>query len=207
VNAAGTIAPTWVRMLNILACADAAIPIYLALAKNAVLLNLLRVDTNLTMSKKSAGLTLWLGIAMIVVLLDQLSKITLSRMMVFGQSDTITSFFNLVMVYNRGAAFSFLADQPGWQRYFFAGVSLLASLLIIWMLMRHSGQRLFCWAMTLILGGALGNLIDRIAYGHVIDFLDFHVAGLHWPAFNVADSAITVGAVLFILDELRRVNR
>jgi signal peptidase II len=89
----------------------------------------------------------------------------------------------------------------------FAGVSLLASLLIIWMLKRHSGQRLFCWAMTLILGGALGNLIDRIAYGHVIDFLDFHVGGLHWPAFNVADSAITLGAVLFILDELRRVNR
>ena len=159
------------------------------------------------MPKKSAGLTLWLGIAMIIVLLDQLSKITLSRMMVFGQSDTITSFFNLVMVYNRGAAFSFLADQPGWQRYFFAGVSLLASLLIIWMLKRHSGQRLFCWAMTLILGGAFGNLIDRIAYGYVIDFLDFHVGGFHWPAFNVADSAITLGAVLFILDELRRVNR
>ncbi len=159
------------------------------------------------MPKKSAGLTLWLGIAMIIVLLDQLSKITLSRMIVFGQSDTITSFFNLVMVYNRGAAFSFLADQPGWQRYFFAGVSLLASLLIIWMLKRHSGQRLFCWAMTLILGGALGNLIDRIAYGYVIDFLDFHVGGFHWPAFNVADSAITLGAVLFILDELRRVNR
>lgn len=159
------------------------------------------------MPKKSAGLTLWLGIAMIIVLLDQLSKITLSRMMVFGQSDTITSFFNLVMVYNRGAAFSFLADQPGWQRYFFAGVSLLASLLIIWMLKRHSGQRLFCWAMTLILGGALGNLIDRIAYGYVIDFLDFHFGGFHWPAFNVADSAITLGAVLFILDELRRVNR
>ncbi len=111
------------------------------------------------------------------------------------------------MVYNRGAAFSFLADQPGWQRYFFAGVSLLASLLIIWMLKRHSGQRLFCLAMTLILGGALGNLIDRIAYGHVIDFLDFHLGGFHWPAFNVADSAITIGAVLFVLDELRRVNR
>ncbi len=159
------------------------------------------------MSKKSVGLTLWLGIAVIVVLIDQLTKITLSRMMLYGQSDTITSFFNLVMVYNRGAAFSFLADQPGWQRYFFAGVSLFASLLIIWMLKRHPGQRLFCWAMTLILGGALGNLIDRIAYGHVIDFLDFHIGSLHWPAFNVADSAITIGAVLFVLDELRRVNR
>ena len=159
------------------------------------------------MSKKSVGLTVWLGIAVIVGLIDQLTKITLSRMMLYGQSDTITSFFNLEMVYNRGAAFSFLADQPGWQRYFFAGVSLFASLLIIWMLKRHPGQRLFCWAMTLILGGALGNLIDRIAYGHVIDFLDFHIGSLHWPAFNVADSAITIGAVLFVLDELRRVNR
>ena len=154
------------------------------------------------MSKKSAGLTLWLGIAMIIVLLDQLSKITLSRMMVFGQSDAVTSFFNLVMVYNRGAAFSFLADQPGWQRYFFAGVSLLASLLIIWMLKRHSGQRLFCWAMTLILGGALGNLIDRIAYGHVIDFLDFHYGRWSWPAFNVADAAISIGVGMLVLSWL-----
>ncbi|MEY3372293.1 MAG: hypothetical protein RLZZ537_761, partial [Pseudomonadota bacterium] len=82
-----------------------------------------------------------------------------------------------------------------------------ASLFILWMLKRHPGQRLFCWALALILGGALGNLIDRVAYGHVIDFLDFHLAGWHWPAFNVADSAITVGALLFVLDEFRRVNR
>jgi signal peptidase II len=193
--------------LIILVCADAVTPISLVTAKSAELPNLSRVGTNLTMSKKSAGLILWLGIAVIVVLIDQLTKITLSRMMLYGQTDTITSFFNLVMVYNRGAAFSFLADQPGWQRYFFAGVSVFASLLIIWMLKRHSGQRLFCLAMTLILGGALGNLIDRIAYGHVIDFLDVHLGGFHWPAFNVADSAITIGAVLFVLDELRRVNR
>ena len=84
---------------------------------------------------------------------------------------------------------------------------MLASLFILWMLKRHPGQRLFCWALALILGGALGNLIDRVAYGHVIDFLDFHLAGWHWPAFNVADSAITVGALLFVLDEFRRVNR
>jgi signal peptidase II len=174
---------------------------------SAVLPDHKRVTADFSMSKKSVGLTLWLGIAVIIVLIDQLTKITLSRMMVYGQSDTITSFFNLVMVYNRGAAFSFLADQPGWQRYFFAGVSLLASLLIIWMLKRHPTQHLFCWALTLILGGALGNLIDRIAYGHVIDFLDFHIGSLHWPAFNVADSAITIGAVLFILDEFRRVQR
>ncbi len=152
-------------------------------------------------------MTLWLGIAAIVVLLDQLSKITLSQMLAYGQSEQITSFFNLVMVYNKGAAFSFLADQHGWQRYLFAGISAAASLLIIWMLKRHASQRLFCWALALILGGAIGNLIDRVAYGHVIDFLDVHVHGWHWPAFNIADSAITIGAALFILDEFRRVNR
>lgn len=159
------------------------------------------------MAKKSDGMMIWIGIAIIVVLADQLSKITMTRILAYGQSETVTSFFNLVMVYNKGAAFSFLADQPGWQRYFFTGISVLASLFIVWMLKRNPSQRLFCWALALILGGALGNLIDRVAYGHVIDFLDLHLGGWHWPAFNVADSAITVGALLFVLDELRRVNR
>lgn len=159
------------------------------------------------MAKKNAGLILWLGIALVVVLLDQASKIMMSQFLLYGQSEAITSYFNLVMVYNKGAAFSVLSDQPGWQRYFFTAVSVIASLFILWMLKRHPTQRLFCWALALILGGAVGNLIDRIAYGHVIDFLDFHVSGWHWPAFNVADSAITVGAILFVLDEFRRVNR
>ena len=159
------------------------------------------------MAKKSASVMIWLGIAIIVVLIDQLSKITMTRLLAFGQSEPVASFFNLVMVYNRGAAFSFLSDQPGWQRYFFAGISVVASLFILWMLKRNPGQRLFCWALALILGGAVGNLIDRVAYGHVIDFLDFHLGGWHWPAFNVADSAITIGAILFVLEELRRVNR
>lgn len=159
------------------------------------------------MARKSSGLLLWLGIAAIVVLLDQVSKITMSRLLVYGQSEMITPYFNLVMVYNQGAAFSFLANSGGWQRWFFSGLALVVSLGIIWMLHKNSGQRLFCWALTLILGGAVGNLIDRLLYGHVIDFLDFHIGTLHWPAFNVADSAITVGAALFVLDELRRVNR
>jgi len=159
------------------------------------------------MARKSMGLLLWLGIAAIVVLLDQVSKITMSRLLVYGQSEMITPYFNLVMVYNQGAAFSFLANSGGWQRWFFSGLTLVVSLGIIWMLHKNSGQRLFCWALTLILGGAVGNLIDRLLYGHVIDFLDFHIGTLHWPAFNVADSAITVGAALFVLDELRRVNR
>jgi signal peptidase II len=158
-------------------------------------------------SVMTPGLMMWLGVAAIIVLLDQLSKITLSRLLEYGHSEAITSFFNLVMVYNKGAAFSFLADQQGWQRYFFAGISTAASLLIIWMLRRNPAQKLFCSALSLILGGAIGNLIDRLAYGHVIDFLDVHIAGWHWPAFNIADSAITIGAVLFVLDEFRRVNR
>lgn len=149
----------------------------------------------------------WLGIATIIVLFDQVTKIAVSQMLTYGQSRPITSFFNLVLAYNKGAAFSFLSNQGGWQRYFFTGIAIAASLLILYLLKRHAGQRLFCWALALILGGAVGNLIDRVLYGHVIDFLDFYIRGWHWPAFNVADSAICIGAVLFVVDELRRVNK
>lgn len=159
------------------------------------------------MAKKSGGLLMWLGIAIIIVLLDQVTKITMSRLLVYGQSEVITPYFNLVMVYNQGAAFSFLANSGGWQRWFFSGLAFVVSLVIIWMLWKNASQRLFCWSLSLILGGAVGNLIDRLIYGHVIDFLDVHIGTLHWPAFNVADSAITLGAALFVLDELRRVNR
>lgn len=155
----------------------------------------------------NAGLMPWLGIATIVILLDQITKITINRLFAFGESYPLTSFFNLVLAYNKGAAFSFLAAESGWQRYFFTALGIAAALFIVFLLKRHAGQRLFCWALALILGGALGNVIDRIAYGHVVDFLDFHVGSWHWPAFNVADSAICIGAVLFVLDELRRVNR
>lgn len=159
------------------------------------------------MAKRNTGLTQWLGVAAIIVLIDQLSKLTMSRLLSYGQSEYITSFFNLVMVYNPGAAFSFLADSGGWQRWFFSVLALSVSIFIVWMLSRNGNQRMFCWSLSLILGGAVGNLIDRLAYGHVIDFLDFHIGSWHWPAFNVADAAITIGAGLFILDELRRVNR
>lgn len=158
-------------------------------------------------SSSGAGLAPWLGIATIIVLLDQLTKITITRLFAYGESHPLTSFFNLVLVYNKGAAFSFLAQSAGWQRYFFTAIGIGAALFIVYLLKKNPGQRLFCSALALILGGAVGNVIDRIAYGHVIDFLDFHLAGWHWPAFNVADSAITVGAVLFVLDELRRVNK
>jgi len=159
-------------------------------------------------TKSSSSLTPWLGIAVIVILLDQVTKITINKLFVLGQEKVITSFFNLVLAYNRGAAFNFLEHENGWQRYFFTALGLAAAGYIIYLLKKHGGQRMFSWALALILGGAIGNVIDRLLYGHVIDFLDFHHAALgHFPAFNLADSAITIGAGLFILDELRRVNR
>jgi len=159
-------------------------------------------------SRQGSSLMPWLGIAFVVILLDQISKITITRTFWHGQEKPVTSFFNLVLAYNPGAAFSFLSNQGGWQRYFFAGIAIAAVGFIIYLLRKHAGQRMFCWALALIMGGALGNLIDRLAYGHVIDFLDFHLSGVgHFPAFNIADSGITIGAILFIFDELRRVNK
>lgn len=155
----------------------------------------------------STSLTPWLGIATIIVLIDQITKITITRLFSYGESLPVTSFFNLVLAYNKGAAFSFLASEGGWQRYFFTAIAVAAAIFIIYLLKRHAGQRLFCWALAMILGGAIGNLIDRVLYGHVIDFLDFYVGKWHWPAFNVADMAIVGGAALFILDELRRVGK
>jgi signal peptidase II len=150
----------------------------------------------------------WIGIAFIVILFDQITKITITRLFVHGEEKPITSFFNLVLAYNPGAAFSFLSNQGGWQRYFFAAIAVGAVGFILYLLRKHAGQRMFCWALALIMGGARGNLVDRLVYGHVIDFLDFHLSGVgHFPAFNIADSAITIGAILFIFDELRRVNK
>ena len=148
-----------------------------------------------------------MGIAGIVILLDQLSKVTITRLFTYGESHPVTSFFNLVLVYNPGAAFSFLGAASGWQRYLFTAVGIAAAIFIVFLLKRHAGQRMFCTALALILGGALGNVTDRIAYGHVIDFIDIYIGRWHWPAFNIADSAICIGAVLFIIDELRRVNK
>lgn len=158
-------------------------------------------------SSSNGSLVPWLGIAAIIILIDQITKVTISRLFTYGESRPVTSFFNLVLAHNKGAAFSFLADQSGWQRYFFTAIALAAVVFIIYLLKKHAGQRLFCWALALILGGAIGNLIDRVLYGYVIDFLDFYVGRWHWPAFNVADMAIVGGAGLFILDELRRVNK
>jgi signal peptidase II len=153
------------------------------------------------------GLVQWLGLALVLLIADQFTKVLVLGSFQLGDSRVVTSFFNLVRVHNAGAAFSFLADASGWQRWFFTGLGVAAAVLIVWMLKNHAGQRLFGFALACILGGAIGNVIDRVLYGYVVDFLDFHWAGMHFPAFNVADSAISVGAVCLILDELLRVRR
>ena len=149
----------------------------------------------------------WLAVALAVILLDQLTKTLVIGFFELGDSRAVTSFFNLVRVHNAGAAFSFLAGAAGWQRWFFVGLGVAAAGFIVWMLRSHGGQRLFGWALALILGGALGNVIDRLLHGHVVDFIQVHYGGWFFPSFNVADSAITVGAGLLILDELLRVRR
>ena len=159
-------------------------------------------------SKKSgASLWPWLGIAVVIILIDQFTKTLIVGAFQLGDSHTVTSFFNIVRAHNTGAAFSFLAGAGGWQRWFFIGLGIAAALFIVWMLRSHGGQRLFGWALALILGGALGNVIDRFIHGYVVDFLQFHYAGRAFPSFNVADSAISIGAACLILDELLRVRR
>jgi len=154
-----------------------------------------------------SGVWRWLGVALIILMLGQLTKIAVVGAFQLGETMPITSFFNLVRVHNPGAAFSFLADAGGWQRWFFTGLGVLAAGVMVYLLRMHAGQTLFCLALSLLLGGAVGNVIDRLLYSYVIDFLDFYYGTWHFPAFNVADSAITVGAGLLILDELLRVRR
>lgn len=145
----------------------------------------------------------WLMISTVIVALDLFTKHLVQSALVYGEHITITSFFNLVLTYNAGAAFSFLSDASGWQRWFFSGIAASASILIVYLLRKHAAEKLFCISLSLVLGGALGNLWDRITLGHVVDFLDFHISGYHWPAFNVADSAIFVGAMLLIVESFR----
>lgn len=145
----------------------------------------------------------WFALAVLLALLDQLTKYWISASFDYGQVREVTGFFNLVLTHNKGAAFSFLASAAGWQRGFFIAVALIAIVVISVLLVRHAGEKLFCLSLALILGGAIGNVLDRIALGYVVDFLDFHIAGWHWPAFNLADSAITVGAALLVLDSFR----
>jgi signal peptidase II len=148
-------------------------------------------------------LSRWLAVALVVILLDQLSKAAISSHFNFNESLAVTPFFNLVLAHNMGAAFSFLNDAGGIQRWLFIAIAIVASVWIVWLLRKHQSQKLFCFALAFILGGALGNLIDRIAYGYVVDFLDFHWGSYHFAAFNLADSAITCGAGLLIWDSFK----
>ncbi len=149
----------------------------------------------------------WLAWAAVILVADQVTKTLILDNYRLGDSTFITSFFNIVRAHNTGAAFSFLANAGGWQRWLFTGIGAVATVFILWQLRAHPGQKLFCFSLASILGGAIGNVVDRLMHGYVVDFLDFHVSGWHFPAFNVADSAITLGAVCLILDELLRVRR
>jgi signal peptidase II len=144
----------------------------------------------------------WFALAGAIIIADFASKAWVLSAFHLHESLAITSFFNLVLVMNPGASFSFLADAGGWQKWFFIVLALGISVWLIVMVRRHAAEKLMPTALALVLGGALGNVIDRIRFGAVVDFLDFHVAGWHWPAFNVADSAITVGVVLLLWQQL-----
>lgn len=149
----------------------------------------------------------WLAWAVFLMGADQITKTLILNHYQLGDSTFITSFFNIVRAHNTGAAFSFLSDAGGWQRWLFTGIGLAATIFIVWQLRAHPGQKLFSFALSSILGGAVGNVVDRLMHGYVVDFLQFHYAGWYFPSFNLADSAITVGAACLILDELLRVRR
>jgi signal peptidase II len=144
----------------------------------------------------------WFALTALIVAADQLAKYAAVQNLGLNKAVAVTPFFNLILVYNSGAAFSFLSDAAGWQRGLFIAIALIASAWIVFLLRKYPHQRLFALALSLVLAGAVGNVIDRILIGAVIDFLDFHALGYHWPAFNVADSAITCGAALLIWDAL-----
>jgi signal peptidase II len=153
------------------------------------------------------GLLVWLSAAVVIALLDQLTKQLVLDVLKPGDSIALAPFINLVLWFNRGAAFSILSDGAGWQRLLLIGIAIAAVLLIVWLLIRHRGEILFCAGLTLVLGGAIGNLWDRVLHGHVVDFVLLHAGGYHWPAFNLADSAITVGAAMIIIDGFSQRHR
>jgi len=145
----------------------------------------------------------WYSLALLIIVLDQVTKGMAEQYLEYGRPVVLTSWFNLTLQYNPGAAFSFLSDAGGWQRYFFSGIAVVISaVLVVWLYRLPTSQRLLPLSLALILGGAIGNLWDRVALGHVVDFISVHYGGYFFPAFNIADSAISVGAVLMILDSV-----
>jgi len=157
-----------------------------------------------SMPRTSGRWLAWLALSVGLVLLDQLSKHVVRDALAGGRTIRVTPFFDLVLILNPGAAFSFLSSAAGWQRELFIGIALAASILIVYLMRKHAAERIFCVGLGLILGGALGNVIDRVHLGAVVDFLYFHLGEYYWPAFNLADSAITCGAGVLIWDSLRR---
>jgi signal peptidase II len=154
-----------------------------------------------------AGMTPWLALALVVFIADQFTKTLILGYYQLGDSTYVTSFFNVVRVHNTGAAFSFLASASGWQRWLFTGIGIAAAVFIVWMLRSHHSQKLFAFSMACLLGGAIGNVVDRLMHGYVVDFIQVHYAGWYFPSFNIADAGISVGAAGIILDELLRVRR
>ena len=158
-------------------------------------------DTSHKASSNGSLAFYWYGLAVVVVLLDQYTKGLASSGLDYGHPVRLLSWFNLTLQHNTGAAFSFLNDAGGWQRFFFTGVATIISVgLVVWLYRMMRGQRLLALSLGLILGGALGNLWDRIELGYVVDFISVHYRGHYFPAFNIADSAISVGAALMLLD-------
>jgi signal peptidase II len=145
----------------------------------------------------------WLFISLIVVLMDQISKSWVLETLHEGESRPIFPFFNLVLYFNRGAAFSFLSSASGWQHYFFITIAIVASLVIIYLLLRHYFTNWYCFALSLILGGAIGNLCDRLTHAGVVDYLDLYIGSYHWPSFNIADSAISLGVMILFIFEIK----
>lgn len=146
----------------------------------------------------------WLSISAVIVALDLYTKHLVQQAFTYGEHLRVTSFFDLVRYHNTGAAFSFLADAGGWQKWFFTAMATIASIVMVYLLKKHPNNQLFCWGLALVLGGALGNLYDRITLGYVVDFLYFYYQQFAWPAFNVADSAICVGVALLLLDSFKQ---
>jgi signal peptidase II len=161
-------------------------------------------DANIRMSASVRPWWHWLSLSVVVIALDQLTKAAIHARFEYGESFYVAPFFNLVLVYNKGAAFSFLADAGGWQRGFFIILTLVIASVLVWMMRASPANRLLCIALSLVLGGAFGNLYDRVALGHVVDFIQWHAAGYYWPAFNIADSAIFLGAVGLVIDGFRK---
>lgn len=155
----------------------------------------------------SYAFKIWMSLALLVVIIDQLTKAIALSSIPEGASKPALAFMNWVMVYNPGAAFSFLASSGGWQKWFFIAIGIIAALIMIVLIKRHSHQNIFAFSLSMIMGGAIGNVIDRFRYGAVVDFIDVFYQQYHWPAFNMADSAITLGTVLLVIDELRRATR